>query len=88
LRGLQPALGPAQLLSAYLIGHSAFAHYGMHRVIARVDGRNKASARLCERVGMTREAHLRRDEWAKGEWTDTLIYGLLTEEWPASTEQA
>ncbi|MFF0120593.1 GNAT family N-acetyltransferase [Micromonospora arida] len=66
----------------------AFAHYGMHRVIARVDGRNKASARLCERVGMTREAHLRRDEWAKGEWTDTLIYGLLTEEWPASTEQA
>jgi RimJ/RimL family protein N-acetyltransferase len=32
---------------------------------------------------MTREAHLRRD-WpeADGNWTDSLIYGLLREEWP------
>ncbi|MCM0673812.1 GNAT family N-acetyltransferase [Micromonospora phytophila] len=59
----------------------AFAHCGMHRVIAHVDARNEASARLCERVGMVKEAHLRRDHWAKGEWTDTLIYGLLAEQW-------
>ena len=26
---------------------------------------------------MTKEAHLRQDDWAKGEWTDNLIYGLL-----------
>ncbi|MBM0257305.1 GNAT family N-acetyltransferase [Micromonospora sp. 4G55] len=59
----------------------AFAQCGMHRVIAHVDVRNEASARLCERVGMVREAHLRRDHWTKGEWTDTLIYGLLAEQW-------
>ncbi len=61
----------------------AFGHYGMHRVIAQLDARNKASAELCERVGMTKEAHLRQDHWAKGEWTDTVIYGLLAEEWRA-----
>jgi len=59
----------------------AFEHYGMHRLVAQVDARNVASARLCERLGMTKEAHLRKDQWAKGEWTDNVIYGLLAEEW-------
>jgi RimJ/RimL family protein N-acetyltransferase len=61
----------------------AFADYGMQRLIAKLDARNSASARLCERLGMTKEAHLRRDCWAKGEWTDMLVYGLLAEEWTA-----
>jgi len=30
---------------------------------------------------MVREAHLRQDWWSKGEWTDTLIYSVLVEEW-------
>ncbi|MEV0810502.1 GNAT family protein [Micromonospora sp. NPDC050200] len=63
-----------------LIG-AAFEHCGMHRVIAHVDARNEASARLCERVDMVKEAHLRQDHWTKGEWTDNLIYGLLAEQW-------
>ena len=29
----------------------AFGHYGMHRVRVRMDARNTASARLCERLG-------------------------------------
>jgi aminoglycoside 6'-N-acetyltransferase len=61
--------------------HVAFGHYGMQRVFAQLDARNTASARLCERVGMRQEAHLRRDWWGKGEWSDTLVYGLLREEW-------
>ena len=60
----------------------AFGHYRLHRVKAQLDARNTASARLCERLGMTREAHLRQDWWSKGEWTDTLVYGLLADEWP------
>jgi aminoglycoside 6'-N-acetyltransferase len=59
----------------------AFGRYGMQRVFAQLDARNSASARLCERVGMSREAHLRHDWWSKGEWSDTLVYGLLREEW-------
>jgi RimJ/RimL family protein N-acetyltransferase len=30
---------------------------------------------------MRQEAHLHRDWWGKGEWSDTLVYGLLREEW-------
>ena len=60
----------------------AFGTYGMRRVVAQIDARNTASARLCHRVGMKQEAHLREDHWAKGEWTDNVIYGLLASEWP------
>jgi aminoglycoside 6'-N-acetyltransferase len=59
----------------------AFGTYGMQRVFAQLDARNTASARLCERVGMTKEGHLRREWWGKGEWSDALVYGLLREEW-------
>jgi aminoglycoside 6'-N-acetyltransferase len=30
---------------------------------------------------MRREGHLRQSTWAKGEWTDDLLYALLREEW-------
>ncbi|WP_392508751.1 GNAT family N-acetyltransferase [Naumannella halotolerans] len=55
----------------------AFGTFGMHRVAAQLDPRNEPSARLCERLGMKHEAHLRQDWYIKGEWTDTGIYGLL-----------
>lgn len=55
----------------------AFDHYRLHRVAAQMDGRNTASARLAANAGMQHEAHLRQDWWSKGEWTDTLIYGML-----------
>jgi RimJ/RimL family protein N-acetyltransferase len=54
---------------------------GLHRVIARVDARNDASARLARRLGMRQEAYLVRNEWFKGEWTDELDFALLEEEW-------
>lgn len=58
-----------------------FEHYRLHRIFAMLDPRNDASTRLCERLGMTREAHHRRDFWTKGEWTDTYVYAVLVEEW-------
>lgn len=61
----------------------AFDHYPLHRIYANLDPRNERSAALCERLGMTREAHTRRDFPAPdGTWTDSLVYGLLREEWP------
>ncbi|WP_040158956.1 GNAT family N-acetyltransferase [Nigerium massiliense] len=63
----------------------AFDHYGMHRVQAQCDARNHASAALCGRLGMTHEAHLRQNWLSKGEWTDTLVYGVLAAEWAART---
>jgi RimJ/RimL family protein N-acetyltransferase len=58
-----------------------FDGLGLHRVIGRCDARNRASARVLERLGMRREAHFVRNEIVKGEWTDELVYALLEDEW-------
>jgi RimJ/RimL family protein N-acetyltransferase len=58
-----------------------FRVQGLHKVTGECDARNTASAGLMERLGFTREGHLRQQTWIKGEWTDDLIYGLLAEEW-------
>lgn len=58
-----------------------FDRLGLHRIIGRCDGRNQASARVMERLGMRREAHFIQNEWVKGEWTDELVYALLADEW-------
>ena len=59
----------------------AFGEFGLHRVVARLDARNVASARLLRRLGMRQEAHFVGDEWFKQEWTDTLVFAMLAEEW-------
>lgn len=58
-----------------------FARLGLHRVFGRCDARNERSARLMERLGMRREAHLVENEWVKGEWTDEYLYAILEREW-------
>ena len=61
-----------------------FQHYDLHRIAAQMDGRNVASARLAQRIGMQQEAHLRQNCWSKAEWTDTVIFGLLESEFSQS----
>ena len=58
-----------------------FEELGLHRIIGRCDARNKASARLMERLGMRREAHFRDNEIVKGEWCGEYVYALLATEW-------
>lgn len=58
-----------------------FGGLGLHRIIGRCDPRNTASARLMERLGMRREAHLVHSEIFKGEWGDDLVYAMLDHEW-------
>jgi RimJ/RimL family protein N-acetyltransferase len=60
-----------------------FTERGKHRISAYCDPRNAASVSLLERLGMRREGHLRESTWAHGEWTDDLVYGLLSDEWQA-----
>jgi RimJ/RimL family protein N-acetyltransferase len=61
----------------------AFGVLGLHRVVANMDGRNHASMRLAERLGLRREAHHRSAEMFKGEWADLLVYAILDDEWRA-----
>jgi RimJ/RimL family protein N-acetyltransferase len=59
----------------------AFGTYDLHRVYGRLEARNIASARVLEKLGMRREAHLVENEWVKGEWQSELVYALLAREW-------
>jgi RimJ/RimL family protein N-acetyltransferase len=61
-----------------------FEDLGLHRIVGRCDGRNAASIALMERLGMRKEAHLKENEFVKGEWTDELIYAMLEDEWKAT----
>ena len=60
----------------------AFDTLGLHRVIGRVEARNIGSARVLEKLGMRREAHLIENEYVKGEWQSELVYAMLAREWP------
>lgn len=62
----------------------AFGEVGAHRVVARMDPANTASARVADRIGMRREALLLENERVKGVWSDTLNYAVLEREWRAS----
>lgn len=67
--------------AAEVVLRLGFEGLDLHRVVGRLDGRNTASARVLERLGMRREAHLRQNEMVKGEWTDEVIYAMLRHEW-------
>jgi RimJ/RimL family protein N-acetyltransferase len=60
-----------------------FERFRLHRIIGRCDARNTDSARLMERLGMRREAHLLENELVKGEWTDEFAYAIRVSEWMA-----
>jgi len=63
-----------------------FEELGLHRIIGRLDARNKPSAALLERIGMRLEAHHLHDELFKGEWSDSLIYAMLEDEWRSRSQ--
>lgn len=54
-----------------------FRAHGLHRIFVECDPRNAAAVRLAEKLGMQREGLLRKHVWIKGEWCDSLYYGLL-----------
>ncbi len=59
----------------------AFEDLGLHKVIARVFEGNDASMRVLEKQGFEREGRLRENDYLRGEHKDTVLFGLLAEEW-------
>jgi RimJ/RimL family protein N-acetyltransferase len=59
----------------------AFTDLAVHRVTARLDARNTASAAVAQRLGLRSEAHLVENEFVKGEWVDELVFAVLDREW-------
>jgi RimJ/RimL family protein N-acetyltransferase len=58
---------------------------GVHRVVARVDQRNPASAAVLTKIGMRQEAVLVENEWFKGEWSTEVDFAILDREWRAAS---
>jgi RimJ/RimL family protein N-acetyltransferase len=69
--------------SAEVMLRLGFEELELHRIIGRCDGRNTASTKVMEKLGMRHEAHFRQNEIVKGEWTDEIVYALLADEWKA-----
>ncbi|MBV9593563.1 MAG: GNAT family N-acetyltransferase [Actinobacteria bacterium] len=65
-----------------------FETLDLHRIFGRCDTQNTASARMMERLGMRREAHLRENEFFKGRWSDEYDYAILQAEWRARSDQS
>lgn len=67
--------------AARAITGAAFDEVGVHRVWAQLEPENTASARICERLGMRREALFQQASWFKGRWTDLAVYAIRADEW-------
>lgn len=58
-----------------------FEELHFHRINAKLDGLNTASAALCERLGMRLES-TQVDKWHyKGQWATEVVYAILEHEW-------
>ena len=61
-----------------------FRELALHRISSWCIADNIASVRVLERLGMRLEGRSQENEYFKGRWWDTLLYGLLESEWEAS----
>ena len=53
----------------------------LHRVAAWCDSRNIAGCRLLEKIGLRREGEFRKNRWRHGEWTNSVWFAALREEY-------
>ena len=58
----------------------AFGPMGLHRVEADVEPPNAASLRVLDRLGFRREGLFRERWWTRGRWTDSVMLGLLADD--------
>lgn len=75
-------LGYATEAARALVDHG-FREMSLHRISSWCIAENAASARVLERLGLRLEGRLRENEYFKDQWWDTLLYGLLRDEWEA-----
>ena len=55
----------------------ALGQLNFHQIKDRLDARNDASAAICERLGMRREAVMQDNMYLKGEWTSEAVYAIV-----------
>jgi RimJ/RimL family protein N-acetyltransferase len=58
-----------------------FESLKLHRVAGWCDSRNTAACRLLEKAGLRREGEFLKNRWLRGEWTTSVWYAALDEEY-------
>lgn len=61
----------------------AFDELRLHRLWSWCIAENAASAHVLEKLGMRLEGRQRENDYFQGRYWDTLLYGMLEEEWRA-----
>ena len=69
--------------AARAIVRFGFGELRLHRISSWCYADNIASARVLEKLGFYAEGRLREKEHFKGRWWDTLLFGMLEDEWRA-----
>jgi RimJ/RimL family protein N-acetyltransferase len=67
--------------AAHAIVDFGFSRFNLHRVWSWCIADNLGSAHVLEKLGMRLEGHLRENEYYRDRWWDTLMYGILADEW-------
>jgi RimJ/RimL family protein N-acetyltransferase len=67
--------------AARAMAEFGFQELGVRRISSWCIADNIASSRVLEKAGLRAEGRLRGNEYFKGRWWDTLLYGMLREEW-------
>jgi len=71
--------GYATAATRLLLRH-AFEERGMHRITAKAFATNEGSRRVLEKAGFEEEGALREDAFVDGERVDTVVHGILADE--------
>ncbi|WP_268258060.1 GNAT family N-acetyltransferase [Bacillus niameyensis] len=72
--------------AAQLLIKFGFQELELHRIFATCDPRNIGSAKVLEKVGMTKEGRLREHKLIRDGWRDSFLYSILEHEWKKSNE--
>ncbi|WP_142828479.1 GNAT family N-acetyltransferase [Planococcus soli] len=67
--------------AALLLLEFGFEEKELHRIEARCDPGNIGSQKVLEKVGMKKEGQLRQNLRMNNGWRDSLLYGILEDEW-------
>ncbi|HXQ89363.1 MAG TPA: GNAT family protein [Solirubrobacterales bacterium] len=64
----------------------AFYEWELHRVEIHCAPENRRSRAIPERLGFREEAHLRETELIAGRYLDSIVYGMLADEWAEASD--
>lgn len=70
--------------AAHAMVRLGFLDWGLHRISSWCVADNVGSARVLEKLGLKLEGRLRDNEYHKDRWWDTLLYGVVVDEWKLS----